>query len=78
MGQPGERGAAKVDLSALMDQVLGWAAIGDFNDDAPIRVRYDDPRAEIVKPRCGREFVGIEPFAIGHRQAAMLLRVPRG
>jgi len=76
IGQSGERRAAQVDLPTFVDQMPGWAAIGDFNNDAPIRVRYDHPRAEIVKPRCGGEFVGTEPFAIGHRQSAMLLPVP--
>jgi hypothetical protein len=76
IGQPGERRVTQVNLSTLIDQMFGWAAIGDFNDNAPPGVRYDHPCAEIVKPRRRGEFVGIEPFAIGHRQAAMLLPVP--
>jgi hypothetical protein len=39
-------------------------------------VRYNHPCAESVKPRRCGEFVGIERFAIGHRQTAMTLSIP--
>jgi hypothetical protein len=77
IGQLGERRVTQVNLSTFVDQMFGRAAIGDFNDNAPPGVRYDHPRAEMVKPRRCGEFVGIEPFAIGHQQAATLLPVPR-
>lgn len=77
VGQLCEGGATQVDLAALVDQTVRGAAIGDFHHHAPVRVRDDHLGAEIEKPRRSREHVGIESLAIGHRQAAMLLPIPR-
>jgi hypothetical protein len=40
-------------------------------------VRDDHLGAEIEKPRRTGELVGIEPLAVGHRQATLLLPIPR-
>ena len=77
VGQLHECGSTQVDLSTLVDQTFGRAAIRDFYNHAPLRVRDDNLGAEIEKPRRRGELVGIERLAIGHRQAAMLLPIPR-
>ena len=77
MGQLQECGSTQINLSTLVDQTLGGSANRDYYNHAPIRVRDDDLGVKIEKPRRRRELVGIEPLAIGHRQAAMLLSIPR-
>ena len=77
VGQFREGGSTQVDLPSVVEQTFSWSAICDFHHHAPVRVRDDHLRAEIEKPRRSRELVGIELLAIGHRQAAMLLPIPR-
>ena len=77
VGQLREGGLTQVNRETFPEQAFRWPAIRDFYNHAAVGMRDDDLRAEIVKPRCPGELVGIEPLTIGHRQVALLLPIPR-